>query len=205
MLPRELIEELIGRYAATGHHVVMALADSLEGFLIVLTLPLEVVGQGVVEGVSRALPPPASELLQLCQSLRLEWNRVHFLKVEVRHADVNSSHKPMSSLKPIPRLHVFLRRILGAEARSCRACPLWRGTPEVRNQVKQSTKFAASDAADGAAIEAAGIAAIPVAHYISRMRFEKMWVEQSRAATAIRRRFDAKSAADDFRQLLSLR
>jgi hypothetical protein len=26
----------------------------------------------------------------LCQSLRLERDRVHFLKVEVRHADVNS-------------------------------------------------------------------------------------------------------------------
>ena len=52
MLPRELVEELVGGCGATGLHILVALADGIESFLIVLALPLEVVGQGVVEGVS---------------------------------------------------------------------------------------------------------------------------------------------------------
>ena len=72
MLPRELVEESVSRYGATSLHVLMPLADSIERFLIVLPLPRKVIGQGVVEGISRALPSTAGELFQLCQSLRLE-------------------------------------------------------------------------------------------------------------------------------------
>ena len=90
MLPRELIEELVGGRGATRLHILVTLADGIDSFLIVLALPLEVVGQRVVERVSRTLPSSARKVLQLCQPLRLERNRVHFLKVEVRHADVNS-------------------------------------------------------------------------------------------------------------------
>ncbi len=72
MLPRELIEELVGRLGATSLYVLMPSADRIERFLIVLTLPREVIGQRVVEGISRALPSTAGELFQLCQSLRFE-------------------------------------------------------------------------------------------------------------------------------------
>jgi len=91
MLPRELIEELVGGCGATRLHILVALADGIDSFLIILALPLEVVGQRVVERVSRTFPSSARKVLQLCQSLRLERNRVHFLKVEVRQADVNSA------------------------------------------------------------------------------------------------------------------
>ena len=53
MLPRELVEELVGRYGATRLHILVALADGIDSFLIILALPLEVVGQRVVERVSR--------------------------------------------------------------------------------------------------------------------------------------------------------
>lgn len=37
---------------------------------------------------------------------------------------------------------------------------------------------------------------VRIGRYIPAMRFEKIWVEQSKAARAIRRRFGAKSALD---------
>jgi hypothetical protein len=90
MLPRELIEELVGGCSATRFHILVALADGIDSVLIILALPLEVVGQRVVERISRTPPSSARKVLQWRQSLRLERNRVHFLKVEVRHADVDS-------------------------------------------------------------------------------------------------------------------
>jgi hypothetical protein len=59
MLPRELIEELVGGCGATGLHILVTLANCIESFLIILALPLEVVGQRVVERVSRTLPSSA--------------------------------------------------------------------------------------------------------------------------------------------------
>jgi len=59
MLPREFIEELFSGFTATGLHVLVALADAFNGFLIVLAVPLQIVGQGIVERVCRALHPPA--------------------------------------------------------------------------------------------------------------------------------------------------
>ena len=91
MLPRELIEELVGGCGATRLHILVALADGIDSFLIILALPLEVVGQRVVERISRTLPSSARKVLQLCQSLRLERNRVHFLKVEVRHVELRAN------------------------------------------------------------------------------------------------------------------
>lgn len=54
MLPREVVEELIGGLRATGLHVLVPLANAFNGFLVVLTLPFEVVGQNVVKRISRA-------------------------------------------------------------------------------------------------------------------------------------------------------
>ena len=56
MLPRELIEELVAGCGATRLHILVALADGIDSFLIILALPLEVVGQRVVERVSRIFP-----------------------------------------------------------------------------------------------------------------------------------------------------
>ena len=53
MLPREVVEELAGRPAATGFHILVALADAFDGLLVVLTFPLEIVRQNVVQCVSR--------------------------------------------------------------------------------------------------------------------------------------------------------
>ena len=40
MLPRELIEELVGGRGATRLHILAALADGSDSFLIILALPL---------------------------------------------------------------------------------------------------------------------------------------------------------------------
>jgi len=58
MLPRELIEELVGRPGALGLHVLQTLPDRPKGLLIILSLPFEVFGQDVVEGVGAALSTP---------------------------------------------------------------------------------------------------------------------------------------------------
>jgi hypothetical protein len=65
MLPREFVEEWLGRLGATSLHIFVPLADTCHGFFVVLTLRFEVFGQDIVEGVSSALPAPTSELLQL--------------------------------------------------------------------------------------------------------------------------------------------
>jgi len=79
MLPRELIEELVSGYAATRVHILIPLADGIDGFPIILTLPFEVVGQRIVEGISGALPTSARELLELRQSFGLERRCLHRL------------------------------------------------------------------------------------------------------------------------------
>ena len=77
MLPRELVEELIGWLAATGLHVLVPVADAFDGFLVILTLPFEVVGQDVVKGLSSALPAPTGQLLELHQTFGLHWQHFH--------------------------------------------------------------------------------------------------------------------------------
>jgi hypothetical protein len=94
MLPRELVEELVGGYGATGLHVLVALADGFNGLLVVLAFPFEVLGQGIVECVSHALSSPTRQILQLGQSFRLDGKRFHnILKVEVRRGDVNNTRR----------------------------------------------------------------------------------------------------------------
>ena len=89
MRPRELIEELLGRLGATGLHVLDTLADRFNSLLVILTLPFEVVGQDVIEGVGGALPASPRELFELSQPLRLHRQRLHASKVGVRELDVN--------------------------------------------------------------------------------------------------------------------
>ena len=77
MLPRELVEELVGWRASTGLHVLVPLANAFERFLTVLALPFEVVGQEVIKGLSSALPAPTGQLLELHQTFGLYWQRFH--------------------------------------------------------------------------------------------------------------------------------
>ena len=77
MLPRELVEELIGRPRSAGLHVLVALADALYGLLIVLALPLEVVGKDIVKSVGSALAAAAGQIFELCQPLGLYRHRFH--------------------------------------------------------------------------------------------------------------------------------
>jgi hypothetical protein len=63
MLPRELVQELFGGLQTTGLHVLIALADGLEGLLVILAFPFKVLCQGIVECVSRALSSPARQIL----------------------------------------------------------------------------------------------------------------------------------------------
>src|SRR3954462_10537610 len=89
MLPREFIEERLGRRGATGLHVLETLADRVDRLLIVLALPFEVVGQDIVESIGGAFPASPRKLLELSQPLRLHRQRLHTLKVEIRGLAVN--------------------------------------------------------------------------------------------------------------------
>jgi hypothetical protein len=118
MLPRKLIEELIGGCGASRLYILVGLADGIDSVLIILALPLEVVGQRVVERVNHTLPSSARKVLQLRQSLRLERNRVHFLKVEVRHADVNS--EAAYFLAPVSRVGTSVTHRIRLSTLACR-------------------------------------------------------------------------------------
>ncbi len=61
MLRRKLVEERVGECRAAGHHIAMALADRLNGFLVVLPFPVEVIGKHIVKCIRRALSPSARE------------------------------------------------------------------------------------------------------------------------------------------------
>ena len=64
MLPRELVEELIGRSCPARFDVLVALADAFDGFLVVLTLPFEVVSQHIVQGVPKDQVKPGPHKIQ---------------------------------------------------------------------------------------------------------------------------------------------
>ena len=66
MLPRELVEELIGGLRPAGPCVLVSLADRL---LVVLALPLEILGKDFVKGLSDALASAAGEVLELHQPI----------------------------------------------------------------------------------------------------------------------------------------
>ena len=75
MLPREVVEELIGGLRATGFHVCATLANTFNGFLVVLTLPLEIVGQSIVERVRRIVPASAQDRASGANSSQLVRSR----------------------------------------------------------------------------------------------------------------------------------
>ncbi len=54
MLPSEVVEELSGGLRATGFQVLATLANTFNSFLVVLTLPFEVLGQNVIKRFSGA-------------------------------------------------------------------------------------------------------------------------------------------------------
>ena len=91
MLPREVIEELLSGGGPTGSYVLVSLADGINSLLVVLALPIEIVGERIIERISGALAAAPGVLLQLGQSLRLDGYSLHTtLKLKVRPSDVNS-------------------------------------------------------------------------------------------------------------------
>lgn len=92
MLPRELVKELFGGSGPTRLHVLKTLANAFNGFRVVLVFPFQIVCQGIIQSVGGALPAPASKLLQLRQSVRLQGKRFHTVKVELHWGDVNGAY-----------------------------------------------------------------------------------------------------------------
>jgi hypothetical protein len=68
MLLGEIVQEFVGGDRPTCLHVLKTLSHTFDGLLIVLTLPLEIVRQGVVERISIALSAPTGVLLKLRES-----------------------------------------------------------------------------------------------------------------------------------------
>jgi hypothetical protein len=62
MLLGELVQEFVGRDSATSVHILKAPSYAFHCLLVVLTLPLEVIAEDVIEGIGRALPTPAGIL-----------------------------------------------------------------------------------------------------------------------------------------------
>ena len=77
MLPREVVEELLGGSGPVGLHVLVAVPDAFDGLSIILPLPLEVVGKDIVESIGRALAAAAGEILELRQSPGFQRHRFH--------------------------------------------------------------------------------------------------------------------------------
>jgi len=77
MLPREVVEEVTGRSGSTGLHVLVSLPDALDGLLIVLALPFEIIGKNIVKSVGSTLAPAARQILELRQPLGFHGHRFH--------------------------------------------------------------------------------------------------------------------------------
>ena len=69
MLPREVVEELLGGPGSTCLHVLVALPDAFDRILIVLALPFEIIGKNIVMCVGSTLAPAAGQILELRQPL----------------------------------------------------------------------------------------------------------------------------------------
>src|SRR5687767_15004586 len=77
MLPRKVVEELIGRSGSTGLHVLVPLPDAFDGLLIVLALPFEVFGKDIIKSIRGTLAAATGKILGLRQSLGVQRHRVH--------------------------------------------------------------------------------------------------------------------------------
>lgn len=76
MLPREVVEELLGGSGSTGLHVLVALADAFDSLLRVLPLPFKVVRKDIVKGIGSALASTAGQILELRQALGFHGHRL---------------------------------------------------------------------------------------------------------------------------------
>src|ERR1700722_5469670 len=77
MLAAQVREKFGGRPGAPGFYILVALADSLDGFCKVLPLPFEVGSQRIIKSCSRVLATSLGVLFQLRLTLRLEWDHIH--------------------------------------------------------------------------------------------------------------------------------
>ena len=65
MLPGEIIKELLCRFGSTGLHVFDTPPNCFNRFLIVLSFPLEIVGQRIVKRVCGTLTAPTRKVFKL--------------------------------------------------------------------------------------------------------------------------------------------
>ncbi len=65
MLAREVVEELSCRARSAGSHVCEAFADTLNSFGVVLTFPIQVLGEDFIQCLGRVFAAPPGELLKL--------------------------------------------------------------------------------------------------------------------------------------------
>jgi len=91
MLPREFVEVLLGGLRAASLHILDALLNRLDGLVVVLTLPFEVLGQCFVESIGGRLSTSTRKLLEFGEPLGLDRQRPHDSKVELREPDVNAA------------------------------------------------------------------------------------------------------------------
>src|SRR5688572_22904604 len=105
MLPRELVEELIGGSGSASLHVLVALPDAFDGLLIVLTLPFEVVRQDVVKSISGALSAPTRELLELHQSFGFYRQRFHVTPRDCKQYPMTSRLAPEERWRGTSEVH----------------------------------------------------------------------------------------------------
>lgn len=84
MLPREFVEELISWFHAARLYVLEPLPHRLDGFLIVVTLPIEMFGQHVVEGIGGRLSTSTRKLLERGEPVGRDRHRRHAPKIETR-------------------------------------------------------------------------------------------------------------------------
>ena len=68
MLLREVVEEFVSGDRPTCLHVLETSSHALNCLLIVLTLPLEIIREGVIESIRITLSAPASVLPELRES-----------------------------------------------------------------------------------------------------------------------------------------
>lgn len=68
MLQGELVQEFVGWHNPTGLDVLKTPSHAFHRLLEVLMLPLEVIPEGVIEGIGGALPAPAGVFLELRES-----------------------------------------------------------------------------------------------------------------------------------------
>ena len=77
MLQAELFKCFLDGLSASGFHVLIALPDTFNSLLKILTLPLQILGQSVVQSGGRVLPATLRVFLELSLAFRFDGDHIH--------------------------------------------------------------------------------------------------------------------------------